>query len=392
MTITEHLSIYTQLKEISALMERVVPLESTPHLNVACSPQEIVVEAKATEIWRLNLDVIHTFHTETNKFTKRVHKKWHIRRKTQLTSTCTPKMISEVGNQHSLEESQKQHIMMPSGIKLWHACQKAQRLLLLAKHDLQALFQEDSATPISHKYHENGNEGQWQTSTLLITPTRMLGYKEGMTLLGDKVPYLSRLCSEYAHMAARLYGLSLGEFCSLAKMNVTRHSGGMPIRLQETGGGLYDSGPILTVGVGKPHIYHDFSPILMPQSDVLGSIRVMVPEGVMVAIDGYARSSYGHGHAIGGSEGDERVFYSINYFLDSMRETVLLGYVRETGDVVMHTPVIPQNVVQFNTVDTASGKSQSDKQGMRVRGRCPVRDLIQDMRTHLQTVESERLL
>jgi hypothetical protein len=119
----------------------------------------------------------------------------------------------------------------------------------------------------------------------------------------------------------------------------------------------------------------------------------MVPEGVMMVMDGYAKSCYGHGYAVGDRDKlEETVFYSINFYMDSMRETLLLGYVTETGDVVMQTPVIAENVVQINVSYADVPPKNTTKQGTKMLGLCPIRDVIQTMRAHLQAVESANLL
>ena len=368
---------------------------------VSCRPMEMVIEAKASGVWRVKLDSIHDQSMKgggcKHNYTKRVHKKWHTRRVTQQTSTWA-NGICHSENRSTVIGGQEKTLVIPTGVRLWHASETARKLLLMAKHDLSEIFKctfdhGDTGGYMPHKDKDVDPTGLWETRTLFISPSRALGFKEGMSLLGDQSPYLSKLCTEYALIACRIYGLSMNEFHKLTRMNVMQHRGGMPIRIQESGGGLYDSGPILTIGVGKPHIFHDLSPILIPEKEMLTPVRVMVPEGVMMVMDGYAKSCYGHGYAVGDRDKlEETVFYSINFYMDSMRETLLLGYVTETGDVVMQTPVIAENVVQINVSYADVPPKNTTKPGTKMLGLCPIRDVIQTMRAHLQAVESANLL
>ncbi len=253
-------------------------------------------------------------------------------------------------------------------------------MLLHVKHDLHELFQTQCGLAALPQQTHGGQDG---TTTLLVTPTQILGFRDGLIILHDTSPYLAKACREYAKIACWLYGLKMDEFAELTRMCISRHWGNTPVTLQGAGGGFYDSGPILTVGIGHPYILYDYSPSLMPRCVGHPPVRLKVAEGVMTVLDGYARSSYAHGYLPPPHEGAAVPYYTIDYHMDCTRSTQLIGRVKETGGVITHTPVIEEHVVQ---------KQRLPVTGSRMHGVCPMLDTIRKMRARLQTEASSNLL
>jgi hypothetical protein len=172
------------------------------------------------------------------------------------------------------------------------------------------------------------------------------------------------------------------EFASLAQMSITRHPQmPTPIALLSSGGGFYDSGPALSVLIGRPDVAHDFSPLLLP--DKTEAIRVAVGEGVLTVLDGHIRVAYGHGYASLQPEDSKKAFYTIDWVLDCMRHTQLVEKLPPMGWLVMYTPPVSGGL---NVVE----RRQVPKRITAVSAliACPVRSLIQSIRSRLQARES----
>ena len=383
--------LYENLQSLLVIMDRILPSPETLgdpdellgssgiHTPLAqFSPsQNAVVEAKPEGAWRLNIDA-RNWRMDQDippRYTNTGGKRWYARRITQHGSA----LEDQVTNTGRLA------VPPPSGVRLWHCSEEARRLLLLAKHDLNALFQSQTEEPTLPHDNDMGTCGGMLS--LLVTPMRVLGFRDGVSLIKEHSPYLTRLCLEYAFTICWLYGLSIDEMASLTKMRITRHVEGTPITLHEDGGGFYDSGPLLTAMVGCQHILHDFSPSLMghvrPTEQALTPVRLRVPEGVLLVIDGYARSSYGHGYTREAHQGG--CYYTIDFIMDSMRATKLIGYVKETGGMVMHTPVVHKHVVQTKVLPT---EPQENTHSPLLYGTCPLLDLVRKMHSRFQNVES----
>ena len=352
------MSLYDELLELKGRLDRVLP--PVPplcgHKNDGFRPgRDMVIEAAPAGVWRLKLDPKHwrlppagipALHAD------RTSRRWYARRVTQHGSTW--------GDQDC-------EAPVPDGVRLWHASEAARKLLVHARHDLEELFANRQGLPQDEE-------------RLLVTPRQILGYRDGVALLSPCSPYLVRLCAEYARTACWLYGLQPEEFATLTRMCVVRHVYPFtPITLQETGGGVYDSGPVLSVHVGTPQVAHELSPILVPGA---GPVRVVVAEGVLVVLDGLARAAYGRGYAQ--EPGSPTVFYTLEFCMDSMRETRYLGCEKATGTLVMHTPVVSSHAVE--AVKGGIGRDA----GKRL-DRCAKRDLIRTMRARLQDRESHLL-
>lgn len=373
--VAHRIVLYEQLGQLSLAIERVIPPHEreTTHPPVwepprkFCPSTDMMLEAQPEGVWRLNIDPVHwQWHPprsqvpQATRFSLRNQARLH----TQHASAWEDQMRSSPPPP------------MPSGVRLWHANDAARRLLIHAKHDLRELFQ--TQTGFAHD----------ESLTLLITPTRVLGYQDAITLIQGQSPYLTKICHEYGQMVCWLYGLRMDEFAALTQMCISRHVGSTTIDLQRNGGGYYDSGPMITIGIGHCFISHDFSPTLMDSEKhaetALTPVRVRVGEGIMTVMDAHARISYAHGYSREPDGGGGSPYYTIDFYMDCMRNTRITGYVKWTGDMIMHTPVMSAHTVQTRQIPMSGGT--------RVEGVCPLLDLIRTMRRRVQGEESACLL
>ena len=383
--ITPRTVLYPELRQLSLTIHRVLqyaddridtPLASRDASKPFCPSEDMVLEATPEGIWSLNIHAKHWMWLPPARHGPSATPsslRWQARMCTQHSTTWRDQM----------EAGLSQIPPVPQGVRLWHATEKVRRMLLHTKHDLHELFRGQSISPTLPQNTEG------PTTTLLITPSKMLGFKDCLSILSDEMPYLAKTCREYAQMACWLYGLRMDDFADLTRMCISRHFGSTPVTLQRGGGGFYDSGPILTVGIGHAQILYDYSPSLMTSvrsTPPLTPVRLQVAEGVMTVLDGYARSSYSHGYSIiaPAQEGiGASPYYTIDYHMDCMQTTQLIGYVKETGGIITHTPVIDSHTVQ---------KQRLSVRGVQMDGVCPMLDIIRKMRTRLQVRESSNLL
>lgn len=368
--------LYEQLCQLSAALERVIPDQGTWGRDLPwwdthrkfCPCTDMILEARPEGIWRLSIDPTHWQWRPTRQQGARATRfslRTQARQNTQHASAWNDQI--SVGPPPPI----------PPGVRLWQASGTARRLLVHAKHDLRELFQSQNGI--------NNCPSCEGTLTLLITPTRMLGFKDAITLIRDGSPYLTRICLEYAQMVCWLYGLRMDEFATLTQMCISRRLGGTAISLQRKCGGFYDNGPVVTMGIGHPYIYHDFSPTLMDHTDaVIGPIRIQVGEGVMTVMDAHARVSYAHGYSAEPAEGGGSPYYTIDFHMDCMRNTRVIGHTNGTGDMLMYSPVMDTNTVQTEHTFTPKGAP--------VEGICPLLDLVRNMRQRVHTRESMILL
>lgn len=357
--------LYDDLSALMESLDRVLPQQhegegdSTqfcPSLDILVEDTTVSVQRVSTtsNSWRMDESHVPTKHTN------HTGRRWYAINKTRVP--CTDRELS-------LENGKPAEAGKPDGMRVWHASDAAKRLLLLARHDMDCLF---NPSPDPQVLPTDGGE---DSTTLLITPTHTLGFAEGVALLKESNPYVVRLCKEYAQMACWLYNLSQAEFSTLTQMSISRHTAGKAALLQRTGGGYHDSGPILMVGLGIPHIQHDLIPSLM-KSDRLTPVRVTIEEGDLMTLDGNARSNYGHGYTA-----TTPPLYTINFYMDCMRRTVCIGYDPVTRGVLMETPV--------DDTHTASTKPHADTRGTETIGdNNPTFGLVRAMRSRIQTAES----
>lgn len=108
-------------------------------------------------------------------------------------------------------------------------------------------------------------------------------------------------------------------------------------------------------------------------------MRLEVSEGVMVCTDGHARMRYSHGYPF---QQSERSWFTLTFLLDCTRQSLAVGYDRETRSLIMATPIRKDHVVSGATLDSPPrGSLTLDLMGM----------LVKDMRLRLRVAESHLL-
>ena len=368
-------SLYEDLLELHDRIPRVLPyvppLSTLPHEGF-CPASDMLIEANALEVRQLALDPALYRLTDD-----------HIQKLSQGRHTSRRDFAQKVTRHSSAWADQlEERAVMPDGVRLWHANERARGILVHAKHDLRELFQLHDNDPGALPYKEND-----AIKTLFITPNGVLGFREVMNLIAPQFQYLGRACTEYAKMACWMYGLRMEEFTTLTQMSITRHTldgTRTLIALLPGGGGFHNSGPLLKVHIGTQWIAHDLSPSLMtPYSESPGPVRVTVGEGVLMTLDGYTRANYAHGYA----HKDTVCFYTLDLSMDCMRSTRLLAQHRDTLGAIMYTPVIAKHVVQ-SAHESAVARHDSLAAAPAVE-KCSVAwKLIHTMRGRLQDTES----
>lgn len=388
--------LYEQLQNILGMLDRILPMGEddtcdTREVLAEFSPgRNAVIEAEHAGICSLQIDprhwrfegVIPSTHTSPSS------KRWFLKRVTQHAS---------VWDDCILHGHNTQALSLPHGMRLWHENEGIRKALILTKHDLNEIFTSISegrggSEGVPHVRESDAYGGGM---TLLATPRRILGFDQGLHMLREQCPYVTYTCQEYAKIICYLYGLSMKEFRTVTRMSISRRLGGTPIALQDCGGGLYDNGPWISALIGMPYVTHDLSPTLVNQSHdqthgPCPPLRVRVAEGTLTVLDGYARTCYAHGYAHEPQKGSTKgspFYYTIDFFMDSMRTTELIAYAPWTGEMIMQTPVVAQHAVE-RTPHTRPAKEA----GLLVTGGCALLDTVRTIRARLQDAESKHLL
>lgn len=367
---------YGDLKALLARADRIFPrgTQVTHKMMLMMAKFTIhntVIEARSMGVWRLDPRLTPAPPTVPPVHERAVSRRWFIRKHTAHTAHMTSTDENEEGR---IEEI----VGMPRDARLWYPSDSARKMLLLAKHDMDLLFTAQMANPTLPCCSELEGGG---TFTLLATPEstkHAILYKDSVDILSHRWPYLARLCDEYAHTMCWLYGLTLDEFGETAHMYITRHSAGRNVELLETtDNGRYTGGPHLTIGVGRPHLFHDFYPVLATTE---APVRVKVSEGVLLVLDGCAKIRYSHGHPV---TEDKNHYYTLNFQLDCTRRTLCTGMEKETRGLITYTPFVPEHVVAMRQDTPSAVAIRMDS--------CPLWTILLEMHTRLKVAESHSL-
>ena len=300
------------------------------------------------------------------------HRRWYIRESTQRVTLRENAMVPPSGEG-----------TLPSGTSLWHASDQSKRLIALATHDARMLFDEQISTqtlPGSNEWTVSGH------FTLFSLPgPRQLLLGDCHRLLSPHAPYVARLMAEYARSICWMFNIEASQFDKSCRVHITCFppGGGSPMRLAECSECPHENGPVIHVGIGAPLITHDLSPTLSDH-DNESPVRLSVPEGVMVCLDGETRMCFSHGHpTLHGAEAllPSRRWFVLTFFLDCTESSVPVGYETHTGALVMQTPVHPDRVVPHTRVDPPPRQMKPN----------PVDSLINRMGARLRQAESHAL-
>jgi hypothetical protein len=326
---------YDELKAILSRMDTALP-KGQPSLTSHSQSwkwNNTVIQAKSISQHQLLLPndswkfkgVIPSTHQQS------ASRRWYIseqtRTPTNMLMSCSRKAIT---------------LSLPNGLSLWHGTDSAKRLFILAKHDAKQIF--DSSTermnlPIDNNWTLKGYV------TLFSTPgPTQISFADSIRLLRPLAPYLSRLAEEYARSLCQLYDLETHEFERLCYMHISlyKQGVGLPMCLTNASPCRFENGPVVHVGLGKPIIEHDLAPTLGDPSVHELPVRVIVPEGVMVCMDGVSRMRYSHGHP---ANSDNSCWFSLTFFLDCTKQSRAVGFEMTTRTIIMQTPLSQDHVV-----------------------------------------------
>ena len=364
---------YEDLHAVFARMDKVLP--GRDGSGVSCvAPAEgwgwrsMVIEAKPLcvevldtedwDAWRLREEI-------PDKHQNTQGRRWYITQSTR----CSPR-----GKEACITGLKGMNL--PHGASLWHAPDDARRLLCLARHDAQMLFE---ALPDLHLPRHEGMQG---VLTLFSTPgPAELCFADSVRLLRPHAPYLARLAEEYARGLSWMFGLQGQDFEEGCRMHLTwSGSDGKTIELPPASPCRFENGPIVHVGLGRPVVEHDLAPTIRdPSGGLEWPVRVGVAEGVMLCLDGASRIRYAHG--LPQKTGSQWLLFT--FMLDCNRRSTAVAYERETRAVIMQTPVLSERVVR-----TCKPANEGDVPADRGDA---ISSLVRNMRRRLRVAESHMI-
>ena len=359
---------YEELQSVFARLDRVLPGQArrADDKDEGWDWRNTVIEAQPIRLLRLTpIGDTAVFRKDIPaKHQKPAHRRWYVAEQTQVLTT----------NWQAVQPG-----ALPPGVSLWHASDTARRLIVLAMHDACELFRGQTwqcTLPANDEWRICGR------LTLFDTPgPAELCFKDSVRLLAYHGPYLARLMREYARSIAWMYGMPQSQFEEACRVHVAWHAPGSssPARLSPASSCRYENGPIVWVAIGKPVSTHDFIPALPDISSQEHAARLEVSEGVMVCTDGPARVRYSHGYPC---QQGEKSWFTLTYYLDCTRQSLAVGYDRETRSLIMATPIRKDRVVPGTALDSPpSGGLALDLMGA----------LVKDMRLRLRVAESHLL-
>lgn len=337
--------------------------------------EDTVIESRPLRVWQLDPDQFPSSPPSVPSVHQTAQsRRWFVGKHVACSHRTK---ISDMDNRPGIDGDAA--IWLPRDARLWHPSDAARKLLVMGRRDLDLMFASIASCdlPLCDESLEAG------TVTLFSTPSYIrhsILYKDSIEILALRSPYLARLCDEYAHMMCWLYGLTLTEFGELAHLYISRHDAGFGKRnelIETTDNGRYTGGPFLSVGVGRPYVFHDFNPVL---AKTAGPVRVKVGEGTLLVLDGYARIRYTHGHP---ATEETNSYYTLNFQLDCTRRTLCTGVEKVTRGIVTYTPFLPEHVVSTRTDAPSPVAIRMDS--------CPMWTLLMEMHTRLKVAESHLL-
>lgn len=236
-------------------------------------------------------------------------------------------------------------VALPEGSSLWHATDEARGLLLLAKQDARLLFDTVVMRSLHGVVPMTSNK---EFVTLFDNnhgedPVDMC-FRDSVKILRKFAPYVARLAEEYGKSLTWMYGIGAREFeegCRL-RLQWVKPGCGTPVELLPVSPCRYENGPVVFAALGPSVAFHDLVPSLAdPSTSDDGPIRLSVPEGVMLAMDGASRVRY----AVGTPSGTNDSRFNLIFLLDCSARSFPVSYERETRAIAMQTPVVHDHVV-----------------------------------------------
>ena len=203
---------------------------------------------------------------------------------------------------------------LPEGLRLWQPTDRARRLAVQARHDLEALYRVETARDIGARLPAL-NTDLLDGGYALFGASRVL-YGDALRLLSPIYRSLARLCDEYERMACLLYGVPRAEFRDTTHFSVTRIQPGRGVALASLAARPHMGGPIATATLGPVDCLFD---VLAPPP--APSARLALPEGTLTTLDGHARLHCRFGEPEGSSDAAPR--YRITFLMSSRRARVV---------------------------------------------------------------------
>ena len=360
---------YEELCLIFARMDKCLP--SSGPTTIPWPAQPAVIEAKPLSLsylamrddtWRFKGDI-------PQEHQKYHHRRWYIRESTrQATDALTDSEVSPTRGPR-----------LPPGASLWHASDNARRLILLASHDAGMLLEEqlhEQTLPCANGWRTDG----WFTLFSTPGPEQLL-VGDCTRLLQPLAPYMTRLIEEYAKSLCWMYGLTPALFDKTCRVHVRCFParGGVPMQLMESSSNSRENGPVVFVGIGTKTVTHDLSPTIADHAEHNAPIRLTVPEGTMVCLDGATRLRYSHGHPTRCASDRRSHWFMLTFFMDCTEQSTLVGFEGITRIAIMQSPIHPGRVVA--TTPRVELPLRDTKAGL-------INALINKMQARLRTAES----
>jgi len=360
---------YEDLRAVLARMDKALPGHDRPQVSSVAPAagwgwRSAVIEARPLSVALLDTERWDGWRFRgqiPDKYQNTQGRRWYIAEQTK----CPPR-----DGEAAIEGLSG--VGLPSGVTLWHAPDDARRLLCLARHDSHLLL--DALPGLALPQHEDQG-----VLTLFEMPgPAELCFGDSVRLLRPHAPYLARLAEEYARGLCWMYGLSGLDFEESCRMHLSfLGPEGKALALPGASSCRFENGPIVHVGVGRPVVEHDLAPAIRdPSGGLEWPVRVGVPEGAMLCLDGASRIRYAHGHPTLAKNAPWLVF---TFMLDCNRRSTAAAYERETRAVVMQTPVLSERVVRTNR---PAGEDRPVDRGDAVT------HLVRSMRRRLRVAES----
>jgi len=276
--------VLEELLSLNARLGRLMP-PPDPHAPPACvSPQDRVVEARPSGAWGLR----------------------------------PPESLSGLERRVTRPEDalETPPDALPAGLHLWQPTDRALRLAVQARHDLEALYRVETARDIGARLPAL-NTDLLDGGYAIFSSARVL-YGDALRVLSPVYRSLARLCEEYERMACLLYGVPRAEFRESTHFCVARVQPGRGVALASLAAPPHMGGPVATATLGPADCLFDaLAPPPAP------SARLALPEGTLATVDGHARLHYRFGEPEGSSEGAPR--YRITFLMSSRRARVADG-------------------------------------------------------------------
>jgi hypothetical protein len=284
-------------------------------------------------------------------------------------------VVQSTGAQDAQPAPDGEDLSLPTGLWLWQSTMTAQRLLLMARHDLDRLFARETALPMPERFPAHDDLCMAGKYCLFETcADAKILYQDARVLLEREFPYLVRLCDEYARTAARIYRMSVPLFRETTHLCIEQMRRGTPLSMH--GVVQFDHGPVVTVLLGEPEMHYDMAPVLLKGRQPL---RLTLREGTCVVQDGRARMLWAYGVP---DRHGERPHYALTFRMHQGRAVAV------TWDPVLRTDIL-ETPIESTAVFTSKKIPALPGHDYRQQDACY--PLIQEISARIRISESRAL-